>query len=94
VASPFPQQPPTNRRPTAEQPPNNRQELGIPTANVDAASLRAELAEAVTGIYCGFASIGASKEVHKMVMSIGARITITKRPAAALPCVCWRHPYP
>ncbi|GBF97446.1 bifunctional riboflavin kinase FMN phosphatase-like [Raphidocelis subcapitata] len=46
-------------------------ELGIPTANVDADSLRAELAEAVTGIYCGFASVGASGAVHKMVMSIG-----------------------
>ena len=29
------------------------------------------LAEAVTGIYCGFASIGSSPAVYKMCMSIG-----------------------
>lgn len=29
------------------------QELGIPTANLDAASLKGQLAEAVTGIYAG-----------------------------------------
>ncbi|WIA22630.1 hypothetical protein OEZ86_009609 [Tetradesmus obliquus] len=46
-------------------------ELGIPTANVDADSLRHSIAEAVTGIYCGWASIGDSSEVYKMVMSIG-----------------------
>jgi hypothetical protein len=39
------------------------QELGIPTANVDADSLRTSIAEAVTGIYCGWASIGNSNEV-------------------------------
>ena len=48
-------------------------ELGIPTANVDAASLSAALGEAVTGIYAGFASVGASDEV---------------RAAAARVCVC------
>lgn len=46
-------------------------ELGIPTANLDAASLQGALAEAVTGIYLGWASIGGSKQVYKMVMSIG-----------------------
>eukprot|EP00879_Flechtneria_rotunda_P032054 GHRR01035204.1.p1 GENE.GHRR01035204.1~~GHRR01035204.1.p1 ORF type:complete len:375 (+),score=85.29 GHRR01035204.1:585-1709(+) len=46
-------------------------ELGIPTANVDADTLRQSMAEAVTGIYCGWASVGDSTEVHKMVMSIG-----------------------
>lgn len=46
-------------------------ELGIPTANLDAASLQGALAEAVTGIYLGWASVGASKQVYKMVMSIG-----------------------
>ncbi|KAL3146054.1 hypothetical protein ABBQ38_015405 [Trebouxia sp. C0009 RCD-2024] len=46
-------------------------ELGIPTANLDAASLQGALAEAVTGIYLGWAGIGASKQVYKMVMSIG-----------------------
>jgi hypothetical protein len=40
------------------------QELGIPTANVDADSLRHSIAEAVTGIYCGWASIGDSSEVR------------------------------
>lgn len=39
------------------------QELGIPTANVDADALRHSLAEAVTGIYCGWASIGSSGQV-------------------------------
>lgn len=33
--------------------------------------LQGALAEAVTGIYLGWASIGASKQVYKMVMSIG-----------------------
>lgn len=33
--------------------------------------LQGALAEAVTGIYQGWASIGASKQVYKMVMSIG-----------------------
>eukprot|EP00775_Hariotina_reticulata_P009054 gene9054-9224_t len=46
-------------------------ELGIPTANVDADSLRHSIAEAVTGIYCGWASIGSSSQVYQMVMSIG-----------------------
>jgi riboflavin kinase len=40
------------------------QELGIPTANVDADSLRHSIAEAVTGIYCGWASVGSSSEVR------------------------------
>jgi hypothetical protein len=47
------------------------QELGIPTANVDSESLRACLAEAVTGIYAGWASVGSSPACYKMVMSIG-----------------------
>ncbi|KAF8063703.1 hypothetical protein HT031_003558 [Scenedesmus sp. PABB004] len=46
-------------------------ELGIPTANVDADALRGTIAEAVTGIYCGFASVGTSADVHPMCMSIG-----------------------
>lgn len=33
--------------------------------------LQGALAEAVTGIYLGWASIGQSKQVYKMVMSIG-----------------------
>lgn len=44
---------------------NHTQELGIPTANVDADALRHSLAEAVTGIYCGWASIGQSGQVCK-----------------------------
>jgi len=43
--------------------PSRPQELGIPTANVDADALRHSLAEAVTGIYCGWASIGDSGQV-------------------------------
>eukprot|EP00201_Polytomella_parva_P010840 CAMPEP_0175072126 /NCGR_PEP_ID=MMETSP0052_2-20121109/19702_1 /TAXON_ID=51329 ORGANISM="Polytomella parva, Strain SAG 63-3" /NCGR_SAMPLE_ID=MMETSP0052_2 /ASSEMBLY_ACC=CAM_ASM_000194 /LENGTH=172 /DNA_ID=CAMNT_0016339527 /DNA_START=1 /DNA_END=519 /DNA_ORIENTATION=- len=46
-------------------------ELGIPTANVDSDALGQCLDEAVSGIYCGWASIGSSDEVYKMVMSIG-----------------------
>lgn len=46
-------------------------ELGIPTANLDDASLKSSLGEAVTGIYAGFASIGSSPAVHKTCMSIG-----------------------
>ncbi|KAK9866907.1 hypothetical protein WJX84_006651 [Apatococcus fuscideae] len=46
-------------------------ELGIPTANLDNSALQAVLAETVTGIYCGWASIGSSSETYKMVMSIG-----------------------
>eukprot|EP00191_Tetraselmis_sp_GSL018_P007511 CAMPEP_0177620410 /NCGR_PEP_ID=MMETSP0419_2-20121207/26885_1 /TAXON_ID=582737 /ORGANISM="Tetraselmis sp., Strain GSL018" /LENGTH=482 /DNA_ID=CAMNT_0019119955 /DNA_START=56 /DNA_END=1505 /DNA_ORIENTATION=- len=45
--------------------------LGIPTANLPPESLMNELSGAVSGIYCGFASVGSSAEVHKMVMSIG-----------------------
>lgn len=45
--------------------------LGIPTANLPPESLMQELSGAVSGIYCGFASLGGSPEVHKMVMSIG-----------------------
>lgn len=33
--------------------------------------LQAVLAETVTGIYCGWASIGSSSTVYQMVMSIG-----------------------
>lgn len=33
--------------------------------------LQGELAEAVTGIYCGFAAVGSSSQVYKMCMSIG-----------------------
>ena len=42
-------------------------ELGIPTANLDSTSLQSALAEAVTGIYCGWSSIGSSPEVYPMV---------------------------
>lgn len=45
-------------------------QLGIPTANLDEKSIRTALAEAVTGIYCGWAKVGQG-EVHKMVMSVG-----------------------
>ena len=48
-----------------------RQELGIPTANLDRESLHGALAQAVSGIYLGWASVGAETAVHKMVMSIG-----------------------
>ena len=47
------------------------QELGIPTANLDREALQGALAEAVSGIYLGWAAVGSSPEVHQMVMSIG-----------------------
>eukprot|EP00803_Ostreobium_quekettii_P006302 evm.model.scf_1417.2 EVM.evm.TU.scf_1417.2 scf_1417:21041-29177(+) len=46
-------------------------ELGIPTANLNEQSIGASLSDAVTGIYYGWASVGASPEVYQMVMSIG-----------------------
>ena len=46
-------------------------ELGIPTANLDIDAL-GEAAEALaTGIYYGWARVGAAPEAHMMVMSIG-----------------------
>ncbi len=49
------------------------QELGIPTANVDQASLHGTqcASDAVTGIYAGWASVGSSLEVYPMVASVG-----------------------
>jgi FAD synthase len=47
------------------------QELGIPTANISAEAIGSALADAVTGIYYGWASVGASARVHMMVMSVG-----------------------
>ncbi|GAX76805.1 hypothetical protein CEUSTIGMA_g4251.t1 [Chlamydomonas eustigma] len=46
-------------------------ELGIPTANVDSDSLHTSLSEAVTGVYAGWVSIGASPDVYKTALSIG-----------------------
>lgn len=46
---------------------DTHQELGIPTANVDSDGLRHSIGEAVTGIYAGWASVGSSSDVHKMV---------------------------
>jgi len=46
-------------------------ELGIPTANLDAELLGDGLADVAPGVYCGWASVGAAVECHKMVMSIG-----------------------
>ena len=37
----------------------------------DMLRVQAVLAETVTGIYCGWASIGESPEIYQMVMSIG-----------------------
>lgn len=47
------------------------QELGIPTANLSEESIGSALGSAVTGIYYGWASVGASEVVHQMVMSVG-----------------------
>lgn len=46
-------------------------ELGIPTANIDSKSVKQAFAEMVTGIFCGWASIGKSNDVYPTVLSIG-----------------------
>ncbi len=46
-------------------------ELGVPTANIAIESLGEELESMPTGIYFGWASVGRSDVVYKMVMSIG-----------------------
>jgi FAD synthase len=46
-------------------------ELGVPTANLDVDALGAAAAECEPGVYFGWASVGDSADVHKMVMSIG-----------------------
>ena len=43
-------------------------QLGIPTANLAPECVAAELAEAVTGIYAAFASLGPDTAVHPAVM--------------------------
>jgi riboflavin kinase len=43
------------------------QELGIPTANVDPAAVHSALADAVTGIYAGFARVGDKPDVYLTV---------------------------
>uniref|UniRef100_A0A7S4C8M5 riboflavin kinase n=1 Tax=Eutreptiella gymnastica TaxID=73025 RepID=A0A7S4C8M5_9EUGL len=45
--------------------------LGIPTANLPSEKLPDILCQAANGIYVGWASVGASPKVYKMVMSIG-----------------------
>ncbi len=45
--------------------------LGIPTANLEAESLKCELQDAPNGVYFGWASVGASTAVYKFVMSVG-----------------------
>lgn len=46
-------------------------QLGIPTANLDALALGSLVDGLPAGIYFGWASVGSSPEVYKMVMSIG-----------------------
>jgi FAD synthase len=46
-------------------------ELGVPTANLDPEALGSSLDGVQPGVYFGWASVGASGEVYKMVMSIG-----------------------
>lgn len=62
-------------------------ELGIPTANVDPTSLQGQLAEAVTGIYAGWASVGASPGVHMMAMSIGWNPVFNNKEKTAEPWI-------
>lgn len=46
-------------------------QLGIPTANLDAQAQGGVVDALPAGVYFGWASVGASADVHKMVMSIG-----------------------
>ncbi len=46
-------------------------ELGVPTANLDIAEVGAQAEGFAPGIYFGWASVGSSEQVYKMVMSIG-----------------------
>lgn len=46
-------------------------ELGIPTANLSEECIGQTLSAAVTGIYYGWAAVGAAPAVHAMVMSVG-----------------------
>ena len=47
------------------------QELGIPTANLDAEAVAATLSDAVTGIYYGWAGVSSDPAVHKACLSVG-----------------------
>lgn len=62
-------------------------ELGIPTANLDADSLRGTLSQAVTGIYAGWASVGSSPAVHKMCMSVGWNPVFKNKEKTAEPWI-------
>jgi riboflavin kinase len=46
-------------------------ELGIPTANLEPEALGTTVDAVPAGVYFGWASVGASTEVYKMVMSLG-----------------------
>ncbi|GAB4824069.1 hypothetical protein N2152v2_011115 [Parachlorella kessleri] len=60
-------------------------QLGIPTANLEPASLQGALADAVTGIYAGWASVGSSPAVYKMAMSIGYNPVFQNKEKTAEP---------
>lgn len=46
-------------------------ELGIKTANLDADALAGSLADAVTGIFAGWAQVGDDPTVYKTALSVG-----------------------
>lgn len=46
-------------------------ELGIKTANLDADALAGSLADAVTGIFAGWARVGDDPTVYKTALSVG-----------------------
>lgn len=46
-------------------------ELGIKTANLDADALAGSLADAVTGIFAGWAMVGDDPMVYKTALSVG-----------------------
>lgn len=62
-------------------------ELGIRTANLDAKSLAGSLAEAVTGIFFGWASVGNIPGAYKMVMSVGFNPFYSNKEKTAEPWI-------
>ncbi|KAL6760948.1 Flavokinase-domain-containing protein [Haematococcus lacustris] len=69
-------------------------ELGIPTANVDPSALLDVLSGAVTGIYCGWASINAEPKVYPMCMSLGYNPFFGNDEKTAEPWLLAEEPLP
>ncbi|CAG9466493.1 unnamed protein product [Pedinophyceae sp. YPF-701] len=61
--------------------------LGIPTANLCPESLENQLAEAVSGIYIGFCSLGDRPEVYEFAMSVGWNPVFKNKQRTAEPWI-------